>query len=421
MRNPWTLFTLRGKTFTVVGVAICIAAWLLGQRDVLWLGILLIVLPLLAAAVVVRSRLQLACERHVDPSQVVIGSPMTGRLVLSKRGSLPTGLLRFEDFVPPALGRRPRFTVHRFGGEWRREVTYPLVGSSRGRFHTGPLMVRTSDPFGLVKLDRQFTATSEVLVTPQIHPLNTMQNVSGGGNSGDVSPQRVGVVGQDDVLIREYRSGDDVRRVHWRSTARRGELMVRREEQAWDPSVIVVLDSRRSAHAGTGEASSFETAVSAAASVALHFIGNGFRLDLFDATGPLTLSGKTDETSTLRQSVIYQMTDVTLVKEPSLRVAAQGTMLARRGQLLVAVCGRLTPTDAQVLLQTRHDRAQSLALVLDVDTFTARSVRGTPTQRDDHRRAVQILRDNHWRVAELTSATTITDAWSDLERMGELM
>lgn len=421
MTNPWRLLTLRGKAFVVAGLAICIAAWLFGQRDVLWLGLFLILLPVIAVFVVVRTRLRLACERHVDPAQVVVGSRMTGRLVLEKRGSMPSGLLRFEDAVPRDLGRRPRFTVHRFGGEWRREVSYPLVGSARGRFRTGPLMVRTSDPFGLVKLDRQFTATSEIIVTPRVYPLNTMQNVSGGGTSGEVSPQRIGVLGQDDVLIREYRHGDDVRRVHWRSTARRGELMVRREEQAWDPSVIVLLDSRRAAHTGTGRTASFETAVSAATSVALHFIASGFRLDLFDADGPMNVGEITDHITTMRQNVIYQMTDVTLSGRESLARAAEGAAIVQRGQLMVAVTGRLTAADAELLLQSRHSRAQSLALVLDVDTFTTRSQRGSRQQHDEHELGMQILRDAGWRVAEVTRDTKITDAWVDLERMGELV
>ena len=71
MTNPWRLLTLRGKAFVVAGLAICIAAWLFGQRDVLWLGLFLILLPVIAVFVVVRTRLRLACERHVDPAQVV--------------------------------------------------------------------------------------------------------------------------------------------------------------------------------------------------------------------------------------------------------------------------------------------------------------------------------------------------------------
>jgi uncharacterized protein (DUF58 family) len=80
----------------------------------------------------------------------------------------------------------------------------------------------------------------------------------------------------EDVTTREYRRGDDLRRVHWRSTARTGELMVRREEQPWQSRATVVLDSRRTAHRGTGAASSLEWLVAAAASVAVHLTHAGF-------------------------------------------------------------------------------------------------------------------------------------------------
>ena len=60
-----------------------------------------------------------------------------------------------------------------------------------------------------------------------------------------------------------YRDGDELRRVHWRSTARHGELMVRREEQRWRNRAVLLLDTRARAHSGTGAGSSFEFAVSA--------------------------------------------------------------------------------------------------------------------------------------------------------------
>lgn len=240
MSNPWSMLTARGKTFSLVGLGVGVAAVVLGQRDLVWFGIFLFVLPLVALAVVARSKLRLTCERRVMPPQVVVGERLSGELTITKVGNLPTGMLLFEDEVPRGLGRRPRFSVHRFAGEWRRDITYPMLAVQRGRYVTGPLAVRASDPFNLVKLDRRFSGTSDVLVTPRIVPLPVMRTAAGAGSSGDSTPQRVGVVGQDDILVREYRSGDDVRRIHWRSTARRGEIMVRREEQAWEPAATEI-------------------------------------------------------------------------------------------------------------------------------------------------------------------------------------
>ncbi len=418
-RNPWPLLTIRGKSFAVLGLLLVLAGILLGQRDVLWFGLFLVLLPLAALLVVARSRLRLSCERRVSPPEAVVGDRLTGELVVSKSGNLPTGLLQFEDAVPRGLGRPPRFTVHRFSGEWRREVTYPLVGLVRGRFHTGPLTVRATDPFQLVKLDRRFTATSEVMVTPRIVPLPIMRNAVGSGASGDASPQKVGVVGQDDVLVREYRSGDDVRRIHWRSTARKGDLMVRREEQAWDPAATVILDSRATAHAGRGRTGSFEWAVSAASSIALHFVDANFRVDLFDADGMMVTADRLAHKTVTRRQVVEAMTDVQMSDRTTLTRTVEHAGLSQRGQLMVAVTGRLAPADVEMLFLAQRNRARCFAVVVDADTFTTRSERSTPEQYDDHQASLALLRDAGWRVVEAPEGADVADVWTDLDRIGE--
>ena len=85
--------------------------------------------------------------------------------------------------------------------------------------------------------------------------------------------------------MREYRRGDDLRRVHWRSSARVGELMVRREEQPWQSRATVFLDNRGTSHRGQGAACSLEAAVSAAASIAVHLTHRGYTVRLVTASG----------------------------------------------------------------------------------------------------------------------------------------
>ena len=417
--NPWLLLTLRGKTFVVVGAVLLLGGVLFGQRDVLWFGLFLFLLPLVAILVVARSRLRLTCERRVVPQEAIVGERLTGELIITKSGQLPTGLLHFEDDVPRGLGRPPRFTVHRFAGEWRREITYPMAGLRRGRFRTGPLTVRATDPFQLVKLDRRFSATSGIQITPRIVPLPMIRTVSGSGSTGDALPQKAGVIGSDDVLVREYHPGDDVRRIHWRTTARRGELFVRREEQAWDPTATVIIDSRTSAHAGRGRGSSFEWAVSAAASIALHFVDAGFRVDLFDAGGSMVLGDRMTHATVTRQQIIDSMTDVTTSPRATLTRTVEHAALGQRGQLMVSILGRLTPGDVEVLLGAQRNRARCFAFVLDTDTFTSRGDRSTPEQYDEHRAALDRMRSVGWRVIEVTAGMEVMDAWTNLDRVGE--
>ena len=417
MRKAWRLLTARGRFFVLGGLAVVIGAMAAGQRDVMRIGLLLLLLPVIAAILVARARLRLSCERLVEPAQVQLGSPMRGQISLGQDGRLPAGILLLEDTVPRELGTRPRFLVDKADLSWRRIVEYPLLGRVRGRFSTGPLRVRTTDPFGLVQLDRQFQATTDVMVTPRVVPLPAIRTAGGGGNTGDARPHRIGVVGHDDALVREYRQGDDVRRVHWRSTAHWGELMVRREEQAWDPSASIVLDSRASAHAGRGMNNSIEWAISAAASIGLHFLDDGFSVEIYEADGPLHITGSMGQhSSASAELVISRLTDLKARPNATLHYAAESAASDRPGQLVIAILGRMNAEDANSLLRVRRNRAQGLALLLDVDTFADQPA--VERVREQQKVAAQILRDNQWRIVHVQRGMGVAEAWSLLEQLG---
>jgi uncharacterized protein (DUF58 family) len=208
-----------------------------------------------------------------------------------------------------------------------------------------------------------------------------------------------------------------VRRIHWRSTAHRGELMVRREEQAWDPSARLVLDSRARAHAGQGLQSSLEWAVSATASIALHFVAEGYTVEVFEADGPLNVPGAHGQHGTASaDAVISRLTDLTPRATTSLHYAVETAVEDRPGQLVVAVLGRIDATDAHALLRLQRNRAQCLALVLDVDSFTNEPA--DARQRAEHELAGRILRDNQWRVVDVPRGMSVPDAWAALESVG---
>ena len=356
MTAPWKLLTGRGWALLLFGVAGAVFSIAFGQRDVLWIALALVLLPLIGLVGVSRSGLNLKAERRVSPPRGVLGQQLTGTLSLTNQGSFPLAVLRFEESLPRELGRRPRFTMHTTAGKWRRSVNYPMAGSARGRYTVGPLLVRASDPFGLARLDRRFSSTTQVLVTPRVVPLGVMATAPGSGQTGDSTPLRIGLIGQDDVLIREYRDGDDVRRIHWRSTARRGEIMVRREEQSWDPSLTLLLDSRIQSHAGSGPDGSFEWAVSAIASIARHMQRADFTLRIIDAAGVLIDTGGLDPASA-EDGVLLALTDAALTPgDPDLRMATDAINVGKTGEMLIAVMGRLTRKDVQAMRAMRQSR-----------------------------------------------------------------
>ncbi|HEY0237779.1 MAG TPA: DUF58 domain-containing protein [Friedmanniella sp.] len=416
MRRVWSVLTVRGRWLAGTGLLVVLGSMVSSQRDLMRVGLLLLALPLVALVLVLRARLRMSAERSVEPARVALGTPMHGRITLGHDSLLPAALLELEDQVPVELGERPRFLVDQAGSHWQRTVEYPLLGRARGHYRTGPLMVRTTDPFGLVRLDRTFTATSEVVVTPQVFDLSRAAGGGSGGSAGEARPRRIGVLGADDVLVREYRQGDDVRRIHWRSTARSGELMVRREEQALDPSTTVLLDARASAHAGRGLHHSLEWAVSAAASVGLRLADDGYAVDVLTTEGPL--QSATSRGPVAAEALLAQLTDLKPAAGRDL-----GHLLAdARGdhgeQLVVAVLGRLTAEEAYAVAGLRRRRATGLAMVLDVDTWPTAETRGRTegAPEGSAARAAEILADQQWRVVVVDATTTVPQAWDALER-----
>jgi uncharacterized protein (DUF58 family) len=156
------------------------------------------------------------------------------------------------------------------------------------------MSLRLTDPFGLCEMQAAFTATDRLTVTPVVHPLDPVALGGEWTGSGESRSRSVAAAGEDDVATREYRYGDPLHRVHWRSTARYGELMVRREEQPWQARATLLLDARTRAHRGEGPGSSFEWAVSAAASVGVHLVRRGYAVRLINDSGISVLSAAHD-------------------------------------------------------------------------------------------------------------------------------
>ena len=257
MRTALAALTTRGRSFLAAGLAACACGLVLGEADLLRVGVFLCALPLVTAAMVARTRYRLSCARRVEPARVRVGEGAQVVLRLENLSPVPTGVLLLEDRLPYSLGGRPRFVVSRIEPRGVREVSYPVRSDVRGRYVIGPLQLRFADLFGLVELNRSFTSSDALIVTPPVVPLPPVVLGGDWAGGGDSHARSISTMGEDDVTTREYRHGDDLRRVHWRSTARYGELMVRREEQPWQNRGVLfldfaarVLDAQRSLHRG---------------------------------------------------------------------------------------------------------------------------------------------------------------------------
>ena len=144
-----------------------------------------------------------------------------------------TPMLMAEERLDYALGDRPRFVAARAAPRRAcRRCTTRSARTLRGRHRLGPLGVRVRDPFGLTtRIAPCCRGPPRSSCCPRSCPLGGGHPPGSGVGAEGAIPHMVALHGEDDVPIREYRDGDDLRRIHWPATARTGELMVRQEDR----------------------------------------------------------------------------------------------------------------------------------------------------------------------------------------------
>ena len=391
MRGLLGALTVRGRSFVAAGVAAIVCGVLIPEPDLVRIGVLLLALPVLSAFGAGRSRYRLSCLRSVSPPRLPAGQAASLTIRLTNVSRLRTGLLLAEDTVPYALGSRPRFVFEGIGAGGSRAFTYQLGSETRGRYTVGPLRVRVADTFGLVSITRAFTTTSVLTVTPRIIPL--AKPPVGGFWLGDseLGRRSIAASGDDDVAPRAYQNGDSLHRVHWRSTARYGELMVRREEQHWRNTASLFLDTRRASYSSA----MFELAVSAAASIGVHLAGEGFD------TRFVTAEGEAPPQGSFRDTLLDTLAVLRPSRSASIDAAIQ--TLGSGGGQIIAVIGEMPAAQARELAAARRGAA-GMAIVL------AEEGAGTD--------AARVLAASGWRVAVADDAARLTAAWQRLQRVG---
>lgn len=194
-----------------------------------------------------------------------------------------------EERVPERLGRNVRVPVPKLAANDAVTHRYRLRCARRGVYQIGPLVAITSDPLGLVNREHLVSEPFELLVHPRIEVVSS-RPLTRHFEDPPIRPpvSRPAPSGYEFYGMREYRPGDDLRRVVWRALARTGRMLVREAEQGITDRITILLDTDRGSYGWEGDHSeAFETAVRAAASLGVRHAREGYEIRIEANGGPL--------------------------------------------------------------------------------------------------------------------------------------
>jgi uncharacterized protein (DUF58 family) len=447
--------TLRGALFLGVGAVVFVGAWAFDVRDLLFVAAVLLLMPLVALGYVIVHPLRVSVSRGFRPGTVSAGLGATVTMHIHNLAPSPLVGLRWRDTAPagvsvpasqPLRALAPGLTGRRTTAD-TAVVGYDMQPLRRGVYPVGPLMLGRVDPFGLAYSEWPMGAPHDLTVTPRVTALpgNAVSITRGEGSRHE----RLRHLNNDsdELIAREYRQGDPMRRVNWPATARYGEIMVRQEEQRSHPEARVVLDTTRGGRgadgakpAGSSTArgtdAEFERAIELGASIAVHLLEGGFRVEMIEI-GPGQLvagrprAGDSAAPHDLNESshgglrgddpVAFAGPEGARALLEALAQVEQRDRVGRHGagvadgdaQRAGPPLGGQIPTFA-VLVDTGAGDTADLVALRAVCQPAVAFVFDTMAEK-----AVQRLEDAGWQCVRLNRASGVAEAWALAQERGE--
>jgi uncharacterized protein (DUF58 family) len=339
------VLTRTGASLAALTAACFVVGVMLRYNELLVVAASFLIVEIAAIGWMV-SRPRIHAERQLQPNRVVAGTPATGELTVTNN----------------ARRRSPAMTVfEQFGAERAVEVaipgldpgeshatTYALPTDRRGVFDIGPLNISRSDPFGLMETGQDQRSSERLWVHPIAHQITPFPT----GAARDLDGPTSGQAPQGGIAfhtLREYVFGDDLRLVHWRSTARRGKLMVRHNVDTNQPRTLVIFDTRAVVHSDE----SFEDAVRAVASIVTSSYARRFPVRVRTSGGRTFGSDRGERL----ESMMDALAELEPTPEPTLADLRQLTMSDRGGYSLAFVTGTAPASDLVAIgpLRSRFD------------------------------------------------------------------
>ncbi|WP_168916155.1 DUF58 domain-containing protein [Microcella flavibacter] len=391
--------TGRGWAFLVVAANLAALAYGLERPELLPLAVVAAAAPIVGLIVVAASRPRLAIGRHLQPVVATVDEPVRVEVLVSGRARAAEWIER----VPMTPGYAGPGRLAEVRPRRTRALGYRYWPERRGLASVGPLLIEDRDPFALAVRVTSTVAVTTQLVLPAVEPLPAGPVPDPSAESGPRS-SRSRERADDDVITREYRSGDAMRRVHWRVSARQGELMVRQDEPQAGPRARLLVDDQRSSypdHRPRREPASpaFEWSVRMAASAAAHLAERGYAVDL------VTPSPRADDAPAADGPVGRVLGELAVLElAPAAPLdAVPGTAASVP---LVAVACRPDAGTVQWMLAQRAPGSVAVALLVAPSGPVADGPAG--------REAEDAFRRAGWLTASVEPTAPLADAWWSL-------
>ncbi|SDG09010.1 Uncharacterized conserved protein, DUF58 family, contains vWF domain [Lentzea fradiae] len=291
--------TLRGTGAAVLGLLMLGVGLWWRYAGMAAFGLALTAL-VVASAVSVLVASPLSVSRTVRPRTVPRLARCSGRLELSATGRWPVAL----DAVDMVAGTPMSVDVPLLKPGTVEAVDYAIPTERRGVFDVGPLTLRRKGVAGLAQARTVLGEVVRVRVVPRVLPVRGLPSGARRGQVG--ADERVERGGTDLVGLREYVPGDDLRRLHWATSARTGTLMIREDADPARPHLAVLLDDTRSSYS---DGQRFEEAVEVAASLVTAALEQGHPVRLLTSSGGTDLEENQDSAPILAALADLELRD----------------------------------------------------------------------------------------------------------------
>jgi uncharacterized protein (DUF58 family) len=342
--------TRTGWAILIGSAALYGIGWQLGYPSIVAIGAVGLITGVVGVALVMWP-LAMGIDRTIHPDRVTAGDVALGMVTVRNRSARRSPALVATERIGPD---RLQVALPRLPAKRSTTVTYRLPTSRRGVIDAGPFAVARTDPLGLVERDRAASDIHRLWVHPRRHPVRALPaslDRSLDGPTTDTAPR--GSITFH--TLREYVPGDELRHIHWRTSARVGTLMVKQHVDTSLPDLTIVLDARPGAHTED----SFEQAIEMAASVSQAALLQNFPLHFLTTSGvsiDTRLGGNNlqrflDELALLKWSDVGDFSDVTAALAHR-----------RRGFAILTVAGTADATDLEAIALTNRSFAHPVVV-----------------------------------------------------------